>query len=519
MKFKHVWSNSRLMYHASTGSLLRISDLIFSIVKIDCVATALKTDRVTQACAQFSLSSLQSSRTKLSALQGQAMSRVCSPRSRLSWSRSTPSLESVQGWEVLKIVVLLVFAILRVVAEEPSHFLSHEQFMAQSKANQESYLIELQKMLSDLEKYQATKGSFREPLSLNLFFERAYAIEEGGPCIFAGKLKTWEKRERGLFCPSPGYGICHAPEIECNPLVFGPGVCTTRNAYATRNCETNSKSVAEIVRYISDPSRRKEWDDFTRSLNDYCKGDNLRVQGPECGIIQFRLAEINRAFGKRRVQEPTSPPEILQDNSKKVVFFGGYQSSQEQMKCWEAGAKRKNEDILFQGIPYPAGAKSTDVSAVEKAQNTIRKIVEEINHNPTVKYVIAGHSSGSAIANAVAERVKNPEQIELVTLEGYTPNSYIRKRIKTSCWYAEGPGGLISGAGMAMKKYCNNPQKNKNTNCKTKWCTHFSLVNTSPPDNLSDRDYANKGYLGCATNLDWLSPSSTRTPPAANGKH
>lgn len=191
----------------------------------------------------------------------------------------------------------------------------------------------------------------------------------------------------------------------------------------------------------------------------------------------------------------------------KVFFFGGYKASAAQMKCWEQGAYKHPQLgglYTFQGIPYPVGASSSASSATSVGAAAIKKVVAEINTNPTQNFVIVGHSSGAALSNAVAAQVKNPKQVELVDLDGFTPSMSLQNKMPTTCWYAQNKkNGLYSNNAGAMKNNCKNSQAFQNTTCNTKWCLHFALVVKSAPPNLGT-DFPTNGYKGCHSNLDWL---------------
>ncbi|MGZ3742019.1 MAG: hypothetical protein ACXVB9_21770 [Bdellovibrionota bacterium] len=185
-----------------------------------------------------------------------------------------------------------------------------------------------------------------------------------------------------------------------------------------------------------------------------------------------------------------------------VIFVGGYRATAAQMRCWEAGASKAATPGVFQfrGIPYPANAGSSAEEAVAGAAATIKEILREINAHPGRRYIIAGHSSGAAIANNIAVRASHPSRIRQGILDGF-----VSPRVENStCWGAIGADGKTSrnytaevtcGAGFRV-------YQDQHCGADSAWCLHFSLVNKSAPANLAD--YAVHGYDGCDSNLDWL---------------
>jgi pimeloyl-ACP methyl ester carboxylesterase len=185
----------------------------------------------------------------------------------------------------------------------------------------------------------------------------------------------------------------------------------------------------------------------------------------------------------------------------KVFFMGGYASTAAQMHCWERGAKKNSPgDYNFEGVAYPRGANASFDSAVASAKADIARIVKEINSNPTKRFVVAGHSSGCAIANTIATKVTNPDRIKQVVLDGFT--SPLIKNV--TCWGALGRSKKPSRNFGSMGTCGTGRRTLQDTHCSpsSQWCLHFSLVMKSAPANLSN--FIAHGYDGCDTNLDWL---------------
>lgn len=199
-----------------------------------------------------------------------------------------------------------------------------------------------------------------------------------------------------------------------------------------------------------------------------------------------------------------------------VIYFGGFRASQKQVDCWADNA-RKNPDYsgyTFKAYPYPAGAGAGKDSAVAAGSATIDAILANIKakmaKDPTEKFVIAGHSSGAALSNRLAEKVPNPERVSLYSLDGFAASESLQKRVNTTCVYAYNPEtGLQSRNAGSMKSRCPKAKQKgySTTGCSTPWCMHFSIVNKTAPSNLGGgADFIQRGYKGCGANLFWLPP-------------
>ncbi len=218
---------------------------------------------------------------------------------------------------------------------------------------------------------------------------------------------------------------------------------------------------------------------------------------------------------------PSRGPASAMDASvpiTQVYFFGGFDSNASQMECWLSGATRAAPDTFrFQAYPYPAGAGS-DAGSVLLAGRTLtaqvaREMRQDLMSDPLRQVVVAGHSSGSALATETVRQalleLTDPAQrarIELVDLDGFTPPSEIRHRVKTNCWAAQQEKSGLKSFNAGADGHCENVFTYRDEHCATQWCLHFTLVNRSTPAALGASDFARQGYQGCETNLDWLLP-------------
>jgi|GEM_PF-6139575 len=179
---------------------------------------------------------------------------------------------------------------------------------------------------------------------------------------------------------------------------------------------------------------------------------------------------------------------VLAQAAPKVVLFGAAYTT-------KAGMDACNSRI--RNIPWA------------EAEATVPKLAAEINANPEQAYVIAGHSSAAAHAEHVALKVKNPDQIKLVLLDGYGHEG-VQKKVHTTCWYGvDGRGGESLNAG-TMKAVCKQARSHIETykapHCAGLWCLHFALVNEAAPADLRAGTWARRGYENCRGNAKWTNP-------------
>jgi len=166
----------------------------------------------------------------------------------------------------------------------------------------------------------------------------------------------------------------------------------------------------------------------------------------------------------------------------KVILFGGVGSATSSMaKCFPGFLVYSNDE----------------------AEGKLDEILREIDSHPGQKYIVAGHSSGAVHAERVGRKVRNPDQIKLVLLDGYGDEK-VQDRVKdSSCWYAmRGNSGSLNSE--SMKKICKHPKKYEDDHCNTAWCLHFSLVNSNAPADLRQGTFRAQGYANCKANLRWV---------------
>lgn len=191
-----------------------------------------------------------------------------------------------------------------------------------------------------------------------------------------------------------------------------------------------------------------------------------------------------------------------------IFYFGGYASHAADVGAWKASAMAsgKLSGVRVIAIPYPSDAGAGRESAVNHASAKIKKVVNFINDNPTNRYILVCHSSGCAVSNAAAWKIKDPSNSEIVNLDGFAPGPKLQKKMKSTCWYATNQYGNESRNADSMRENCKNTKSYQSNTCRTRWCLHFSLVNTEVIPKLGPKTYSWRGYESCSAFMDWYNP-------------
>jgi len=195
-----------------------------------------------------------------------------------------------------------------------------------------------------------------------------------------------------------------------------------------------------------------------------------------------------------------------------VIYFGGKGSTQAQMDMWKAAAAHANRDYDYEAIPYPTTASSQYASAVSHGAALIEKYAERLNKLNGREVIIAGHSSGSALAIELAKRLNKPTTFRLVNLDGFRVPVEVQRKIRTTCWSAKNEStGTTANNYSTMRSSCGaNFRQFTSTSksCTSAWCLHFSLVNlnSGPGGGYSNR-----------ANLEWLKGSAPAPAATAGG--
>ncbi len=189
-----------------------------------------------------------------------------------------------------------------------------------------------------------------------------------------------------------------------------------------------------------------------------------------------------------------------------VIFFGGYGSTAVQMRSWVSTAtviaqsERKNFD--FTAAPINSNH-SDQANVVADNARSIAAWAKKITAERDQNFLLVGHSSGTAISNAIAAAV-NSRSVPLIVLDGFIPQSSLQSNAE--CWSTVDSSNAqkISLNWMAMRT-CRFFREVKVSGCQTKMCLHFSLVNrTAPTLGITPTNYKTAAYEKLVPFLEWL---------------
>ncbi len=223
-----------------------------------------------------------------------------------------------------------------------------------------------------------------------------------------------------------------------------------------------------------------------------------------------------------------------------VVFFGGYGTTDAQMKQWahaaaevaygptEKGAQgrfRYADNFDFEAVTLPSGH-SEQAAVVADGEAVINEWVAKIDRaSRGTQFVLVGHSSGAAISNQIAKRIADKTKIKLVVLDGYVPHG-LSTEVSWYCWSAvatAAPSGEITSTAKTARNtatmmLCPNYNQIKVSGCTDSMCLHFGLVNLNAAKvGVNSQNFKTKGYEQIQPNLVWLNMFfKVASPPAKN---
>ncbi|MCC7404486.1 MAG: alpha/beta hydrolase [Bdellovibrionales bacterium] len=209
------------------------------------------------------------------------------------------------------------------------------------------------------------------------------------------------------------------------------------------------------------------------------------------------------------------------DPIPQVLFVGGYGSTEEQMQRWEKAARENpayRGQFNFRAIPLPANR--WDAYAVlAQGRSKIEEIVRQIDASPPGSvFILAGHSSGAAITNEIARRVRDKSKIRLVALDGFVPHQ-IQSQVQTTCWSAIDVRTRLEANNRGSMRNCQNYREMAANGCNNSWCLHFVLVNSSAGRvGVTHENFKARGYDDVSPNLMWLNeflPARSGPAPSA----
>lgn len=187
--------------------------------------------------------------------------------------------------------------------------------------------------------------------------------------------------------------------------------------------------------------------------------------------------------------------------STTVFYFGGFNASQNDIDSWVRSARQQKPTVDFIGFKWESGTKSWPADVVvkgAKASGQYKAALEAIQACKAETVYLVGHSSGCAVSNALDRELKD-ERINLVALDGFSPDDDQLKKAGTQVW------GAICGK--IKSKNFPGPSRGRRriyeaVNCTELWSLHFSVVNEASADGKV-RNVAT-GYLNCKANMGFL---------------
>jgi pimeloyl-ACP methyl ester carboxylesterase len=204
-----------------------------------------------------------------------------------------------------------------------------------------------------------------------------------------------------------------------------------------------------------------------------------------------------------------------------VIFFGGYGATEEDMRLWQRAAIQDpvyGKIFDFEGVPYPNEAGASVTRAVTAAAGTLDRIAARLRSMPKRQIVVAGHSSGAALAVNTVARVGGGARIKLVSLDAgintdLPPAPGFFPVTNLECWSATSETERSFGFFRAQAVCKDRFFVLRNDRCLSPICLHFALINRNADPDLTFKqsrelqDGVSRGYADLAINLDWLARS------------
>lgn len=145
------------------------------------------------------------------------------------------------------------------------------------------------------------------------FISKAYA-QDGMNCIYAG----WPSQLYGGVCARPSKtnsqydsGACSNEQLNCNPLLFGPGLCAPQKTKNQRirsfsNCSKQAKekglSAKDIVKGILDSNLEQDLVKLFEFAERICANGKQKGTGM-CSLLKKNIDEIKQELKDRKAAE------------------------------------------------------------------------------------------------------------------------------------------------------------------------------------------------------------------------
>ena len=157
---------------------------------------------------------------------------------------------------------------------------------------------------------QASKAGLVDEKRTSFFqlLPKAWAAITGMDCVYAG----WPSKRVGGRCSSPttqnpdySEGSCGAGQLQCQPLFFGPNLCTPVATQSQRNtafssCRQRFRSAGRTHRSVVENLIRERRGDELTELMDFAEGicnQGAQATTPMCRRLQEVIAELRAAQG------------------------------------------------------------------------------------------------------------------------------------------------------------------------------------------------------------------------------
>jgi hypothetical protein len=197
------------------------------------------------------------------------------------------------------------------------------------------------------------------------------------------------------------------------------------------------------------------------------------------------------------------PVTLMSQTLPKVFYIAGFKSTPNEIQSWKKQVQKNqiyNPHFSVEAFHLPSTQPSKE-AVLKEGKKLVDLIVSEIDKSPSgSEFVLAGHSSGSALTNEIAKRVKTKSKIKLVVLDGFAPTE-VPQQVEVTCWSAMNPNTGLKSMNTESMKSCSDYREIKSVNCRTQQCLHFSIINSAVPPGLSD---LSRGYENLNPNLQWL---------------